>query len=365
MSLPIVITNAGLAKLPNPDGTGTSSLTIAGVGVSATAITPDPTMVALPGELSRVTTISGTDVTPNTIHLVMQDSSAAVYAMLSFALYLADGTLFAIYGQATPILNKTASTVALLAVDIQFEQAVAGSVTFGNTSFNNPPASQASAGVVQLATLAQSQAGVDAVDVLTPFTAINAVVQWLDGKIVNFGRLLRAGFQVWDAGNDGAGSGLDADLWQGQTPAAFVAPLATSAQLAAAVAPLATEAQLAAAVAPLATEAQVAALFSSGSNANGYWEKRPDGNGGFIIEQWGIAGPFTGEGGHTVTFPIDFPNACTLVECNVINNGSNPSMDQGMQPCTPTVHQVEIYSQIYGGGSSSFPCYAYWKAKGR
>lgn len=39
----------------------------------------------------------------------------------------------------------------------------------------------------------------------------------IDINLVPFGagNLLRAGNQVWDAGNDGAGSGLDADLWDG------------------------------------------------------------------------------------------------------------------------------------------------------
>jgi hypothetical protein len=314
MSVPITLTNAGLAELVSASGSGTAAITIAAIGVSATAITPAATMTALPGELHRLTSISGSNVAPDTIHVVMQDDSANAYSALAFGLYLADGTLFAVYGQATPIYVKTAASIGMLAIDVTFAAADAAAITFGNADFINPPATTTVKGVVQLATLAQAQAGTDTTDVLTPATGAGAVMNWVLSR-------------------DGAGSALDADLWQGKTPAQFSASLP-------------------------------AALFSSGNNANGWWEKRPDGNGGFIIEQWGTIGPFYGEGGLTWTFPIEFPTACTLVECNVINNGSNTSMDQGMQPCTPTRDAVEIFSQIYGGGSSSFPCTAFVKAKG-
>ncbi|WP_297452597.1 hypothetical protein [Persephonella sp.] len=85
--------------------------------------------------------------------------------------------------------------------------------------------------------------------------------------------LFVAGKKIWHEGNDGAGSGLDADLVRG-----------------------------------------LPADFSSSNNPNGY-QKLPSG----VIIQWGTfsldGGPFTGH------FPIAFPNACVSVVATDVGNG--------------------------------------------
>jgi predicted outer membrane repeat protein len=250
----------------------------------------------------------------------MEDSSANAYSMTAFGLYLADGTLFGVYGQPTTILTKTAASIALLACDIVFAAAVASSITFGATTFNNPPASTTTMGVVQLATLAQAQAGVDAADVLTPATAIGAVVNWIAGKAVNLGTILRAGFQVWDAGNDGAGSGLDADLFHGHTP-----------------------------------DQMIASYFSAGSNANGYWTKRPDGNGAALIEQWGSGGAIYSEGEITIAFPVPFTNLASIhVDAIAINASGAGTRDIWPQLATKTLTGATFMMQ-WDGISSTTP----------
>lgn len=186
MALTITITNAGRAAIVNANNTGTAPVTIAEIGLSATAHTPAPTNTALLGEIKRIPAVSGLVVADDTIHVSMSDTSADAYELRSLGLYLADGTLFAIYGQATPILVKVAASIAALSVDVVFADIDAEDLTFGNASFINPPASQTVAGVVQLATPEQAVSGLNNSRVLTPFSiaGILATIAGLLGRTV-------------------------------------------------------------------------------------------------------------------------------------------------------------------------------------
>lgn len=202
MSLNIVVTSAGRAKIVNAQNTGTAPLTITQVGLSQTAVTPAANATSLAGEFKRVSGVGGEAIAPDTIHINMTDTSGDAYALRSFALYLADGTLFAIYGQATPMIEKVAASDALLAIDVVFADISAASLTFGNTNFLNPPATTERQGVIELATVAEAQAGIDALRALTPSAAKAAILGWLLGM-------------------DGSGSGIDADLLDGYHANAF------------------------------------------------------------------------------------------------------------------------------------------------
>jgi hypothetical protein len=197
MALTAIVTNAGRAALVNAANTGTAPVTIAQVGLTATAVVPGVGVTALPGEYKRVATISGDVVADDTIHLIVRDESADLFTVRSFALYLADGTLFAIYGQADVILEKSAQAIMLLAIDVQFADVAAAMLAFGDTNFLNPPATTERQGVVELTTIAEAQAGIDALRALTPVAAKAAILGWLLAQ-------------------DGSGSGLDADLLDGQ-----------------------------------------------------------------------------------------------------------------------------------------------------
>ncbi|WP_449471995.1 gp53-like domain-containing protein [Sphingobium chungangianum] len=197
MALTAIVTNAGRAALVNAANTGTAPVTIAQVGLTATAVVPGVGITALPGEYKRVATISGDVVADDTIHLIVRDESADVFTVRSFALYLADGTLLAIYGQAGVILEKSAQAMMLLAIDVQFADVAAAMLTFGDANFLNPPATTEMQGVVELATVGEAQTGIDALRALTPAAAKAAILGWLLAQ-------------------DGSGSGLDADLLDGQ-----------------------------------------------------------------------------------------------------------------------------------------------------
>lgn len=197
MALTFIVTNAGRAALVNAANTGTAPVVIAQVGISATALAPTPATAALPGEFKRLATLSGDVVADDTIHLIVRDESSDVFTVRSIGLYLGDGTLFGLYGQAPVLLEKSAQAMMLLGIDVRFEEIAATNITFGDANFLNPPATTEQIGVVELATVAEAQAGIDALRSLTPAAAKAAVLGWLLAQ-------------------DGAGSGLDADLLDGQ-----------------------------------------------------------------------------------------------------------------------------------------------------
>ncbi|MDR6128049.1 hypothetical protein QE452_002713 [Sphingomonas sp. SORGH_AS438] len=294
MALTILITNAGRAALINADKSGTRAVRVAAVGVSPTATVPAATATTLPGEIKRIATISGAQTAADTIHLTVQDESAAVYAVRSFGLYLDDGTLFAIYGQADVIVEKSAQALLLLAIDVTLQDIAATSITFGNANFLLPAATTERQGLVELATADEGRAGTDTTRAVTPAVAKASVQAWLgytpanragdtftgpvairtpnqnlgfsvassvqgyafmqlgdagetfrnwhfgsqgDGSfalyqgtwgtgslrlLVTSTSIAYNGNPVWHAGNDGAGSGLDADLLDGFQAAQFM-----------------------------------------------------------------------------------------------------------------------------------------------
>lgn len=211
MALQLIVTNAGRAALVNAQQNGTAPVIISALGLSAAGLIGNPAMVALPGEFKRINTLSGQAVGADVIHLLARDESADVYSVRSIALYLANGTVFAIYGQTTPILDKAAASVMLLAADIKFADISAASLNFGDANFLNPPATETMQGVAELATQVETDTGTDDARIVTPKKLRAAVFSWFAGILSD----------VWRASNDGSGSGLDADLLDGQEGAYY------------------------------------------------------------------------------------------------------------------------------------------------
>jgi len=210
MALTITVTDAGRAALVNAANTGTAPVTIAQVGLSGTAVVPAKGATALPGEFKRLGTISGGVVADDTIHVIVRDESTDVFAVRSLGLYLGDGTLFAIYGQADVLAEKSGQAMLLIAVDVKFEDIDATTLTFGDANFLNPPATTTTMGVVELSTGAEAIAGTSSTRVPPEKAIKDAVFAWLDAR---FGANNSG---IWHPGNDGAGSGMDADLLDGQ-----------------------------------------------------------------------------------------------------------------------------------------------------
>lgn len=169
-ALIFTLTNAGRARLIDASAGGTSAVRITAAGITDRAFVVSPTLTALPGELKRVATVAGVAIDDTTVHLTIRDDTADAYDARGIALYLDDGTLFAVYGQPDPIFGKSPVSSFYLAADLKFLPGQAAQVQFGATSFLLPPASATTMGVSYLATIAEALAGAVADRIITPAT---------------------------------------------------------------------------------------------------------------------------------------------------------------------------------------------------
>ncbi|WP_303713394.1 gp53-like domain-containing protein [Brevundimonas naejangsanensis] len=178
----ITITDAGRAALINAQNNGTVAFVLSEIGVSSQAIAGDLAgLTALPNERKRLATMAGDVVADDTLHVTIRDESADAYALRSFGLYASTGVLFAVYSQADPILEKSAAAMLLLAVDARLVALGTANVEFGPVGFTLPPASETVAGVVEIATDAEVDAGLDPWRVITVRTLKRAL-----GALTNF-----------------------------------------------------------------------------------------------------------------------------------------------------------------------------------
>ncbi len=235
MSLPqITITPAGFAAIVNAEHDGTAPVRITQVGVTPQAFNVDTVGAAVPGEIKRISTFGGKAVAVDTLHLNIRDDSSDTYTLHGFGLYLSNGVLFAVYSQATPIMEKAAAATLLLATDIRFAKITATSIEVGDVDFINPPASTTIAGVARFATDDEAAAGSGNAVAMTP----NGVAIYIDkrfgsGAPSDFFKglmtkasaaLLRAALGLKSASlkDEGANNGLDADMLDGQHGAYYL-----------------------------------------------------------------------------------------------------------------------------------------------
>ncbi|MBN2605975.1 MAG: SUMF1/EgtB/PvdO family nonheme iron enzyme, partial [Thiotrichales bacterium] len=188
MALQITITDAGRSEIINAANTGTAPVEITEVGLGTGNYVPDPTQTALQIETKRLTTIAGLSVAADTIHLTIKDESADVYDVSEFGLYTASGTLFAVYSDTTnSFMQKAAGNTLLLSVDIVLGTLDATNITFGDTAFANPPASESVSGIAKLATTAEAQAGSDDLRIMTPKKTHEALGRFgVAGDVANY-----------------------------------------------------------------------------------------------------------------------------------------------------------------------------------
>ncbi|MDD2977909.1 hypothetical protein [Aquabacterium sp.] len=170
MSIVFKLTNAGRAALVNPPNTGTDPRTVVSLAVSATHTVIDPALLTLPGEIKRIDQVAGGVVSADMIHVTARDSGGDSYTVRTLGLYLDDGTLLGAYSQATPIVEKSSESILLMSTDIQFLDGSLdlSNLTFGDTNFDNPPATTDRQGVVELATDVETSTGLDGTRAVTP-----------------------------------------------------------------------------------------------------------------------------------------------------------------------------------------------------
>lgn len=171
-ALALLITDAGRAAIVNAQNTGTAPIVLSqvalGSGTYDPAAAPGAARTALSAEFKRLSTFGAEVVAPDTLHVTITDTSADTYNLGEIGLYTNTGVLFAVYSQATPILEKGAQQLVLLSADILLTSVQPGSVTIGDTDFMLPPATTERQGIVEIATNAEALAGTDTVRAVTP-----------------------------------------------------------------------------------------------------------------------------------------------------------------------------------------------------
>lgn len=223
----ITITSAGFAAIVNAEHSGTAPVKLTHVGLTAQHFDVATVGATVPGEAKRLTTFGGQAVAADTLHLNVRDDTADAYTLRGFGLYLQDGTLFAVYSQPAPIMEKASAAVMLLATDIRFAKVNATSIEVGDIDFVNPPATNTRVGVVRLATDLEAEAASDPTLALTPFGlaryinkrfgdgAPSAFVKGLLGLATAALFRTELGLRGAALRDEGHSNGLDADLLDG------------------------------------------------------------------------------------------------------------------------------------------------------
>ncbi len=233
-ALVMYLTTAGYAALVNPDNTGTNAIVVAEIGLTATAFTPGAGLTALPGEIKRITTFAGLTVAADTIHVTISDAGTDTYSLRGFCLYDADGVMLAVYGQPTPIMEKSTQAIMLMSADMKFSNPITAEIVFGDSSFANPPASETVAGVtihasneVALAGAADNRSIVASalkyvLDSRFGAGAPSAFVKSILAAASQAAFRVALGLKNAALKDEGAGNNLDADLLDGQHGAYYL-----------------------------------------------------------------------------------------------------------------------------------------------
>lgn len=161
MALPFTITNAGRAALVNAANTGTPAVIITQIALGSGYAPATPSRTGVTSEIKRLAAAGGGTVSPDTIHVTGRDVSTDEYAVKEIGLYTSTGVLLAIHASNTAVITKGAGTFAVIACDLVITGLPPGSITVGDITLANPPATETVMGVAEIATEAEVLAGVD------------------------------------------------------------------------------------------------------------------------------------------------------------------------------------------------------------
>lgn len=322
-TLQLTITQAGLDALVDAQAGQTDPIRITEIAISETQVAVAPTLEAIPNELKRIASFSGQSVSETIIHMTAQDSSADIYDLRTFGLFLENGTLFAAYSQAEPIFRKVDIAAFLISFDVAFGDAIGGDIEFGDATFLYPPATEAVKGVAEIATQPEVDAGLDDERIVTALklatllapmlqsivdeaAARAAAVAGLQGEIdaeevarANADTALQALIDALEA-NTVTGAGLVTGGGALPTNPVLTVTEASGAEA------------LAEALASVVVTPNTLAGFARSVGQNGY--ATIPGTGGLIIQHGRVTA--TGNAATSVTWPIAFPTACYAAVAN-------------------------------------------------
>lgn len=207
MAMKLIITDAGKNALKNAQRDGTTALRITSIALGNGRYTPLKSHTALEQEHHRLNTIAGSVAGPNTLHITVRDESKEEYGAFELGLITDKGILFAIYSQQKIIIEKASSSTLLLSIDIELTDVNTDNISFGNTNFVNPPATQETRGVISLTTEDEAKRGSDDAKAITAKT-LKTTLDWRLRTAENLGTAAQKNVEDFDS----AGSANNA--WQ-------------------------------------------------------------------------------------------------------------------------------------------------------
>lgn len=357
--LTLTITRAGMAKFTAAQLTAGLDLTIAAVGLTDRPIVAAPTLEALPGEFRRITMVSGKQVGDAVVHLTMRDEAEVGYTAYGFGLFLADGTLFAAYGQNEALFQKSPRATFLSAIDIAFPTGDITRLTFGNTDFLNPPATTEVKGVVELATEAEAITGTDMqrpapVGVTTKLVKVSEdrLKALIDAINASLGSLSGAIGTALDglAAKTVFGSGLVKGGGRNDTNRTLTVDAASAAQI---------RAGLSGDTAITPRELIAAGVLFVVEASDGY-RRLSDGT----VEQWGSAPTRGTEGAFSLNFARPFPSECTGFFTTAINRGGAVDGQTTIQEVALFADRADLFLQNHQSTNNDAIGFR-WRAWGR
>lgn len=333
-ALALTITQAGHARFTAAQVDQDIDLSVSHVGLTDAQFVAAPTLTGLPGEFRRLDTLSGEAVGDSVVHMVVRDDAAVGYGIRGFGLFLGDGTLFATYSQADRIAEKSTVNDLHFAIDIAFPDGTVKHLTFGDTNFLVPPATSESAGVAELATQAEVDAGTDGARIVTPRTLAARLGALASTLLEAIGARVPLTRRIDTAGLALGGGDL-------QTDRTISVPAATADQLRFAAAN---------------NVAVTPASFGDLGNVIG-----PTGSytlpGGLVVKWGGHRGRSTAEISVPVAFAAAFPTACFRVIPAPFNASGATGDDffcQLQGEPTPRGFTVKYQSDDANGGLDGF-----------
>lgn len=155
MSLPIVITDVGMAELLASQVT-TQVLSLDAVLLGSASYVPTSAATSLVAQFKVIdgAQLSGSVLSDQSvIHITITDASNEVYSINEIGVRSASGALFAVYSQiGDPIFVKTANTTLMLAFDIIIKTGSLDNVVIDSPTFGYPQATLSQLGIAKLAT---------------------------------------------------------------------------------------------------------------------------------------------------------------------------------------------------------------------
>lgn len=163
-----LITKAGLAAIWNATSTGVQA-EIAYIGLGSQGYTPTVDQKALRAQVVKYPISGGEKLSSSLIHITALADDDKAFWVREVGIYLADGTLFAVWSSPdTPLTYKSAGTELLMAYDLSLEALPADSVTIVSTAAGlnltmaEPLAAQATALLAEMLRGTKQQDQIDA-----------------------------------------------------------------------------------------------------------------------------------------------------------------------------------------------------------